>query len=219
MNASADDTDLLLLAVSSYTTAIREAVLVFDNSHWQPDHALWLAVQKVSRLGAAPSSRPKLTPLISQASWSDVILDDSLKAQLQHEYKSFFASEAIYKSLGVPWKRGVIFLGPPGNGKTISLKAIMKYSGVPSLYVKTFKTYGGDELGIRMIFERARAEAPCVLVFEDIDSLVTEENRSFLLNEIDGLEDNDGLLMVATTNHFAKLDPALSSRPSRFDRK
>lgn len=94
-----------------------------------------------------------------------------------------------------------------------------------------------------MIFQRARAEAPCLLVLEDLDSLITEENRSFFLNQVDGIEDNDGLLLVcvsllkllqprksslvdlspsrqiATTNHFDKLDPALSNRPSRFDRK
>ncbi len=47
-----------------------------------------------------------------------------------------------------------------------------------------------------MVFERARQEAPCLLVFEDLDSLITDNNRSFFLNEVDGLEDNDGLLLV-----------------------
>jgi SpoVK/Ycf46/Vps4 family AAA+-type ATPase len=51
-------------------------------------------------------------------------------------------------------------------------------------------------IGIRQIFQRARAEAPCVLVLEDINSLITDQNRSFFLNEVDGLEDNDGLLLV-----------------------
>jgi hypothetical protein len=51
--------------------------------------------------------------------------------------------------------------------------------------------------GIRMIFERARKEAPCILVLEDLDSLITDNNRSFFLNEVDGLEDNDGLLLVS----------------------
>lgn len=161
-----------------------------------------------------------------QASWSDVILDKELKNQLQREYKSFLSSEATYRDLGVPWKRGIIFLGPPGNGKTISLKAIMKDSGVPTLYVKTFQSelprlvrptfpdyswltaYAGDEEGIRMIFQRARAEAPCLLVLEDLDSLITEENRSFFLNQVDGIEDNDGLLLVRVT-----LEIQLNSRP------
>ncbi|GAA5913616.1 hypothetical protein JCM6882_001703 [Rhodosporidiobolus microsporus] len=199
ITASEEDTDLLLLAVSSYTTAIREAILVFSDSTWTADHGLWKSVQK--------------------ASWDDVILDDELKGQIQREYRRFLASEEVYKDLGVPWKRGLILLGPPGNGKTISLKAMMHDSGAPSLYVKSLKTWMGEEAGIRMVFNRARAEAPCLLIFEDLDALITDENRSFFLNELDGLEENDGHLIIATTNHFDKLDPALSNRPSRFDRK
>ena len=58
-----------------------------------------------------------------------------------------------------------------------------------------------------------------MLVIEDLDSLVTDLNRSIFLNELDGLEDNDGILVLGTTNHFDRLDPAISKRPSRFDRK
>lgn len=54
----------------------------------------------------------------------------------------------------------------------------------------------GDEGGIKEIFNRAREEAPCLLVFEDLDSLITDENRAFFLNEVDGIDDNDGLLLV-----------------------
>jgi AAA+ superfamily predicted ATPase len=86
----------------------------------------------------------------------------------------------------------------------------MKDAGVPSLYVKSFHStslttvlyetltsgWGGDEMGIREVFQRARLEAPCLLVLEDLDSLINDNNRSFFLNEVDGIEDNDGLLMV-----------------------
>lgn len=61
--------------------------------------------------------------------------------------------------------------------------------------------------------------APCLLIFEDLDSLVTDKTRSYFLNEVDGLESNDGILMIGSTNHLGKLDPAISKRPSRFDRK
>nr|XP_019049576.1 hypothetical protein I302_03365 [Kwoniella bestiolae CBS 10118]OCF28506.1 hypothetical protein I302_03365 [Kwoniella bestiolae CBS 10118] len=179
-------------ACASHCSTFRDVVWVFEQGLWRPDRALWESVQK--------------------ASWDDVVLDGSFKKSLQSDYRSFFKSEKTYKDLGVPWKRGLIFLGPPGNGKTISLKALMKEVNVPSLYVKSFHC-------IRDIFARARAEAPCVLVLEDLDSLITDDNRSFFLNEVDGLEDNDGLLLIGTTNHFDRLDPALSSRPSRFDRK
>ena len=61
--------------------------------------------------------------------------------------------------------------------------------------------------------------APCLLIFEDLDSMIDDDNRSYFLNEVDGMDVNDGLLMIATTNHFDRLDPGLSNRPSRFDRK
>ena len=69
------------------------------------------------------------------------------------------------------------------------------------------------------VFGRARAEAPCVLILEDLDSLINDANRSFFLNQLDGLENNDGLLVIGSTNHYDRLDPAITKRPSRFDRK
>ena len=56
-------------------------------------------------------------------------------------------------------------------------------------------------------------------MLEDLDALITDKNRSFFLNQLDGLEGNDGLLLIASTNHLDKLDIGLSGRPSRFDRK
>lgn len=61
--------------------------------------------------------------------------------------------------------------------------------------------------------------SPCLLVLEDIDTIVTSQTRSYFFNEVDGLENNDGIMMVASTNHMDRLDPGLSNRPSRFDRK
>ncbi len=137
-------------------------------------------------------------------------------------------------------QRGILMHGPPGNGKTISLKAIIKTcdaKGYAPLYVKSFQSsyfatgnktlpptftfvgYAGDEVSMRSVFNKARQLAPCVLVLEDLDSLINDSNRSFFLNELDGLEGNDGLLVLGTTNHFDRLDPGLSTRPSRFDRK
>jgi transitional endoplasmic reticulum ATPase len=90
---------------------------------------------------------------------------------------------------------------------------------VESLYVKTFNNVFGPEYGIRQIFLMARRMAPCVLVFEDIDSLVSPMVRSYFLNEVDGLESNHGILMIGSTNHLEQLDPGIAKRPSRFDRK
>ena len=72
---------------------------------------------------------------------------------------------------------------------------------------------------MQQVFDKARQCAPCVIILEDLDSLINDRNRSFFLNQMDGLSGNDGLLVIASTNHFDRLDPALSNRPSRFDRK
>lgn len=90
-----------------------------------------------------------------------------------------------------------------------------KERSIPTLYVKS-APYTWD---IRSIFVQARYMAPCMLILEDIDTIVTPGSRSYFFNEVDGLENNDGIFMVASTNHLDQLDPGLSSRPSRFDRK
>jgi AAA+ superfamily predicted ATPase len=76
-----------------------------------------------------------------------------------------------------------------------------------------------DQTNIRQIFDRARRSAPCVLVLEDLDSLITDANRSYFLNEMDGFALNAGIVTLGTTNHPERLDPAIVERPSRFDRK
>lgn len=90
---------------------------------------------------------------------------------------------------------------------------------IPTLYVRTLSSYAGPEYALREIFDRARQQAPCLLVFEDLDSIVTDAVRSYFLNEVDGLKNNDGILMIGSTNHLERLDPGISKRPSRFDRK
>lgn len=72
---------------------------------------------------------------------------------------------------------------------------------------------------MQQVFSQARVLAPCVLILEDLDNMINPSNRSFFLNQIDGITPNNGVLVIATTNFLEKLDPALSKRPSRFDRK
>ena len=69
------------------------------------------------------------------------------------------------------------------------------------------------------VFGKARQLAPYVVIFEGLDSLINDSNRSFFLNQLDGLESNDGMLIIGTTNHLSKIDLSLTNRPSRFDRK
>lgn len=72
----------------------------------------------------------------------------------------------------------------------------------------------GPERSIALIFAKAREFAPCYLVFEDLDTVVTDSVRSYFLNEVDGLKSNDGIFMIGSTNHLDRLDPGISvSRP------
>ncbi|PPQ77701.1 hypothetical protein CVT25_011136 [Psilocybe cyanescens] len=193
---------LFLLAAGAWSDSLHDEIWVFNQGYWAKDHGLWVQIQK--------------------ADWKDVILKEEFKKALQKDVYGFFASEAIYKELAIPWKRGLIMHGPPGNGKTISLKTIMKTcgeKGFAPLYVKSFRSWKGDEGAMADVFDKARQLAPCVIILEDLDSLINDGNRSFFLNQLDGLEGNDGLLVIGTTNHFDRLDPGLSTRPSRFDRK
>ena len=90
---------------------------------------------------------------------------------------------------------------------------------IPTLFVRSLRSVFGPEYSIYQIFLKARQMAPCFLVFEDLDSIITDAVRSYFMNEVDGLESNDGVLMLGSTNHLDRLDPGLAKRPSRFDRK
>lgn len=189
----------LLSTIGAWLIKEEPAIWVYDGG-WMRSTKLWEEVKK--------------------AKWEDVILDSKMKKALTEVANKFFDNEDIYREYGVPWKRGLIFHGPVGNGKTISLKALMhtvqqRKQPVVTLYVKS-APYAWM---LRNVFQQARAMTPCMLVLEDIDTIVTKSTRSYFFNEVDGLENNDGILMIATTNHLDELDPGLSKRPSRFDRK
>ncbi|KAL8664304.1 MAG: hypothetical protein Q9202_003118 [Teloschistes flavicans] len=205
LGTSAEANDALLLVAGKYWSEPHDEVLVFDGGFWRRDKKLWESVQ--------------------HSTWDDVILEESMKKSIIGEMEKFFGSEERYKRLKVPWKRGIIYYGPPGNGKTISIKAMMHtlshlpHNPIPTLYVRSLASYWGPEDALASIFTEARKQSPCLLVFEDLDSIVTDAVRSYFLNEIDGLQSNDGILIVGSTNHLERLDPGIAKRPSRFDRK
>ncbi|UJO16064.1 hypothetical protein CLAFUW4_10132 [Fulvia fulva] len=190
-------TDALITAIGQYI--LSDVVWVFD-SYWYQSKPLFQEIKK--------------------ASWDKVILDEKMKKELVSVASKFFDSKDVYDDLGVPWKRGLIFHGPPGNGKTISIKALMhtllmRKHSVPTLYVKN----APQAYQLNSVFSQARRLSPCMLVLEDIETIVRPQTRSYFFNQMDGLEHNDGIFVVASTNFLEKLDPGLTSRPSRFDRK
>lgn len=151
-------------------------------------------------------------------SWDDLVLDPTLKADIKWHVESFMAGEDLYKRLGVPYKRGFLFTGPPGNGKTMLLKVIASNSPKwKGLYFVMPPACDNDD--VDQVFRQARELSPSILCFEDIDTLFNGHvTLSHFLNKLDGFELMDGMLIMATTNHPELIDTALTSRPSRFDR-
>ena len=163
-------------------------------------------------------SAPDLDEQIGKASWDDLVLAPDVLRQLREAVEGFFSNRQAYETLGFAWRRGVLLIGPPGTGKTMICKAVAAATpGLPFLYVRDLREYENQD-SIRAIFRRARKLAPCVLAFEDVDGLVNEFNRTAFLNEMDGFHSNNGLLVIASSNHPGKIDEALLKRPSRFDR-
>ncbi len=192
--------EALISEVCARALEVREEVLVFQDGYWEKDEQLFKA--------------------IAVASFDDLILQDSLKEEIQSDLVNFFESRELYERYRIPWKRGALFIGPPGNGKTHTLKALINQIRRPCLYVKGFKSeYNADEENLRTIFQKARSVAPCLIIFEDLDTMVGDGTRTVFLNELDGFQVNSGVVVLATTNHPGKLDPAIVDRPSRFDRK
>ena len=185
-------------AVCEWSCEVRGEIVVFQDGYFQKNKELFDSIKS--------------------ATFDKLILRDSLKQELQNDFAQFFSARETYERYGIPWRRGSIFIGPPGNGKTHTVKALINSLGQPCLYVRSFKSDGNEQENIADVFKRARM-APCIVVLEDLDSMIHEHNRSFFLNELDGFQTNSGVAVLATTNHPEKLDTAILDRPSRFDRK
>ena len=187
-------------AVCRWGSEIHGEVLVFREGRWGKSQELFDSIRSTTL--------------------ESLVLPQPVKDEVVENVRGFFGAEALYAEHGIPWKRGLLFLGPPGNGKTHMIKGLANELGHPVLYVRSFSSqHGTPHDNIGRCFDRARDLAPCLLVLEDLDALVDDTNRSYFLNEMDGFYSNRGILTVATTNHPERLDPAILERPSRFDRK
>ncbi|GAB5405324.1 MAG: hypothetical protein Aurels2KO_35550 [Aureliella sp.] len=195
-----EEADAFLLDVFRKTNAPGESILVFQDGYWQRSESLYRAVQ--------------------QASFDDLVLEPSVRDTLRDDFRWFLNAREQYADLGLSWRRGVLLLGPPGNGKTHCIRALVKELGVPCLYVQSLShPYYSPEQTLARVFSRARRLRPCLVILEDLDSLIDDENRSYFLNQLDGFDQNEGLMVLATTNHPERIDAAIIDRPSRFDRK
>ena len=165
--------------------------------------------------------------------FSDVAGEDEAKENLS-EIVDYLHNPDKYKKIGASMPKGILLVGPPGTGKTMLAKAVAGESGVPffsmsgSEFVEMFVGMGASK--VRDLFKQAKEKAPCIVFIDEIDAIgqkrdgraggndEREQTLNQLLTEMDGFEENTGVMILAATNHPESLDPALT-RPGRFDRR
>ena len=172
-------------------------------------------------------NRPKVT-------FNDVAGIEEAKQELQ-EVVEFLKYPKKFQALGARIPKGVLLLGPPGSGKTLLARAIAGEAGVPffsisgSDFVEMFVGVGASR--VRDLFDQAKKSAPCIVFIDEIDAVgrqrgaglggghdEREQTLNQLLVEMDGFDQNTGVILIAATNRPDVLDPALL-RPGRFDRQ
>ena len=164
--------------------------------------------------------------------WTDIGGLDEVKRELQEAVEWPLRYPDLYTKLGHSNPKGILMHGPSGTGKTMLAKAVATESEANFISVKgpelLSKWIGESERGIREIFRRARQAAPCVVFFDEIDSIApirgmegvnagTERMVSQLLTEMDGIQELNGVVIIAATNRLDMIDSALL-RPGRFDK-
>ena len=167
--------------------------------------------------------------------FADVAGEDEAKENLQ-EVVNYLHDPSKYEEIGASMPKGILLVGPPGTGKTLLAKAVAGESNVPffsmsgSEFVEMFVGMGASK--VRDLFNQAKEKAPCIVFIDEIDAIgqkrsgggqyggndEREQTLNQLLTEMDGFDDNSGVIILAATNRPESLDPALT-RPGRFDRR
>ena len=165
--------------------------------------------------------------------FSDVAGEDEAKENLA-EIVEYLHDPGKYREIGASMPKGILLVGPPGTGKTMLAKAVAGEANVPffsmsgSEFVEMFVGMGASK--VRDLFKQAKEKAPCIVFIDEIDAIgkkrdgqlggndEREQTLNQLLTEMDGFEENTGVIILAATNRPESLDPALT-RPGRFDRR
>lgn len=172
-----------------------------------------------------------IKPVISNISFDDVAGVDDVKLELS-EIVDFLKNPKKYKDFGIKMPKGVLMVGPPGVGKTLIAKAVAGEASVPFFYqsgasfVEIYVGMGAKR--VRELFSRAKMMSPSIIFIDEIDAVgkargeisnVERDNTlNQLLTQMDGFEDNSGVIVIAATNKIELMDPALL-RSGRFDRR
>jgi hypothetical protein len=158
--------------------------------------------------------------------WNVVLLDATTRRMVRTDFELFFQREEWFRQHNLPYRRGYLFWGPPGNGKTACVRVMAAHPHIRP-YTVDLSDCEEKSAGVLHLFEKAAMNAPALVILEDLDRAFPTEGKrtrertvSFqtLLNCLDGVGSQDGVIVVATANDPTSLDPAILRRPGRFDR-
>ncbi len=166
------------------------------------------------------------TRLHTKYDWDSVLLDETTQRMVRTDFELFFGREEWFRQHNLPYRRGYLLWGSPGNGKsaTIRIMAAHPYIQPYALDLSDLEKQNSD---IHLLFEQAAANTPALIILEDLDRAFPNEGKrtnersitfQTFLNCLDGVGTQDGIIVVATANDPTLLDAAILKRPGRFDR-
>lgn len=178
-----------------------------------------------------PTAKREGFATVPDVTWKNVGALSRVRMELHMCIVQPIKKPELYEKVGISAPAGVLMWGPPGCGKTLLAKAVANESRANFISVKgpelLNKYVGESERAVRQVFQRARASAPCIIFFDELDALVPRRNLSLsessarvvntLLTELDGLNDRQGIFVVGATNRPDMIDPAML-RPGRLDK-
>jgi transitional endoplasmic reticulum ATPase len=198
-----------------------------DPDRWMRKHGVYMATTKpeivlkldpgIYDLGVAPDGTIFFVRVERR---SDALLrfPDTAITTVVDEIEGFWNREAAFEAHELPYKRGILLHGPPGSGKSCTLRLIgedvVERGGIVILFTEP-KLF----VGAYRLFRTVQPDTPMVVMMEDLDGILEKGNESYILNLLDGLELIHKICFLATTNYVEKLSARIGNRPSRFDRK
>jgi hypothetical protein len=162
--------------------------------------------------------------VVNRCDWDQLVLDPAIVSKLRDDFESFFSRENWFRKMRLPYRRGYLLHGPPGNGKSTAIRAMLTSRGLSAYSIRFFDDHVNDD-DLEGLFAWAAREAPAVVLLEDVDRCFprsgtskTKVSLQALLNCLDGVASGEGIITLATANDPTALDPAILRRPGRFDR-